>query len=1084
MSLSPKNRFVIWISIVLGMQFADVYPFVCVHSNYDKLDLVYSDKMSSMVFIPQGWTIENSESVFVDGRLLERGSQYEFDARNGVIIFKQQIAETSSVVIKFARSPYLFKPEYTLRNVSQTWGQRADVDSKRNLSISDSHPKEDSRFQGIRASGTKSIRIETSSVSGFRISQALDLKINGSAGEAQVTGHLSDRDMVTGRLGASSRLRDLDRIFVEVASKNASVRIGDIEIREKRGELFSITREATGIHGRIGSDSKGLVVSGSARRNVEKTALIEAKEGLSGPYVIPVSDQGYRGIVVNSEKVYLDGRGLKRGEANDYTIDYDRGLIFFNPRVVLREGSRIVVTYEIESDNAEEIYYIGSDLALGGMAKISATYAARTTSGEALLSQIDSTASLIWADGGTYIGQGLGDYVKITSDSVVYYKYVGVGQGDYQVKFTKIGEGKGKYIEIRDGNSNRTVYLYTGSGPFIDKIPMIPPTRQNLLHLSGELSSSDRVRLLCEVGKAQGEGGEPNESTKASYLVSLDTKNTLPGIGEKNLGEIGLSVRRLVTQPIYSHFKERQNAEFLEKWKRDLTTERASQELRCTYRLPDVVSFSASTGELESTSGKSRRQDLDGSINILGTRLSLGLDRVHLGSDGQEASYHSDYQSLDVPFTSYKFSLGRKDETRRRGDDSLSLRRTEYRADFQRSKENLKTIFSLVRIAERRLNSFRWVPYCEISSAELTLSANPSRKLDLRSGLIYKLSEYEQWTMQGKNSLLTGDFHLNLRDLGILSEGEIGYSLTRRLSSRFESELVRTTGVGDYDSLGNYLPGVGGFCLSYKEVGKQPVAHAALAGNFVLGQKGKLLPKRNLVARSSFEIEAEIDASEFAEAALIYGAFGKNAAYSSSDFRQDLTYRGTNGFSLRLDGSFSRLNDGRCIDRSQIRNRIELGGQVRYPSSKSTTIVFELRNQTLSRRMTSSDLNSSSNQRTVTANFGVEFNPSSVFQTSINTELCRSEMDSPAMESITARVRPTMAVQSHGIRFTSSLSIRRVIESDGKAVPSFGRNSFELNSRADIRRSQAFWISLEYNLVKMSGIQAIQTMRSSFNASF
>ncbi|MGQ9811546.1 MAG: hypothetical protein ACUVQ7_09415, partial [bacterium] len=690
----------------------------------------------------------------------------------------------------------------------------------------------------------------------------------------------------------------------------------------------------------------------------------------------------------------------------------------------------------------------------------------------------------IWVDGGKHVGQGLGDYVKVTGDTASYYKYVGIGQGDYQVRFTKIGEGRGKYIEIEDGNSNRIVYLYTGNGAFIDKVPMIPPTRQNLLHFLGKFDPSERIRVACELAKVEGENTESSGSGKPSYMLSVGSRNHLPDLGRVSLGEVEVSARRLVTQPDYSEFRERRSAEFFEKWKRDLLSGRVSQEVDFTYRLHDIALFSAGMGKLESASGTSKRQDFNGSISVSGTSLSLEFNRVELGSDGREGNYHSDSECLNIPLGTYKLSIERRGEAREDGDDSLWLRSEEYRAGFERIANNLKTRLSLIRIGEERHSNLKWVSYRKTSLAELALSASLSRKLDVKANVIYRLNEYEPWTMMGKNSSLATELHFDLSDVGVLSEAKLDYSLTRRLSSLFQSELVKTTGVGDYDSLGNHIPGGGNFSLGYKEVGKRPVAYAALAGNLNFGRKGRLLPKSSITGRSSFRIESEIDASGYSEAVLMYGAFSKNALYSLSEFCQDLAYRRSNGFSLRFDGSFSRLWDGRCIDRDQLRTRVELGGQIRWPSSDAAAIVFELRNQVTKRKMISGDLTSSSNQKNMMARLGIEYNPDAIFQASINSELCHSEIDSPTTGSLTARFRPTMVIQSNGIRLTNSFSVRRLINASHPASPIFGRDSFELNTRADIRRSQTFWISIEYSLVKMSGIESIQTMRSSFNASF
>lgn len=1073
-----------WVGIFLVLEATCGFGAICVYSAYRKFDFIYSKTGASIVHLPQGLIIEKSQSVFVDGRLLEPNRDYEFDPINKAILLFKPIADSCLVEIKFVESPFPFKHEYTLRDVEETWKTESLPDMKQTKLVSMQVKSEDSKSQGIKASGMKSIRIETGSISGFRVSQALDLTVSGSAGSTQIRGRLSDKDMVTGSLGSSSRLGDLDRVFVEVTSDRGFVKIGDIEIKEKRGELLTIRRQATGIQTRFGSDSRSLVLSGSAKRNIEKTALLVAREGLSGPYVIPTSEQGYRAIVINSEQVYVDGKLLKRGEANDYTIDYDRGLIFFNPRIILEDGSRIVVTYEVESEAAEEIYYIGSDLSFGSLGKMSATYASRMTSAEASVSEFDTTGHVQWVDGGKHVGQGFGDYIKVSQDSITYYKYVGKGEGDYQVRFTRVGEGKGKYIEIQDANSNQGIYLYTGNGPYADKIPITRSTRQNLLHLATHLGPSESLRLDCEVAKSQSQHLGLTDADRPSYLVSLATKHSIHGPRDAVLGEIGFNVRRLATQPHYFDFREKENAQFLEKWKQTANGERISQEVGCIYRLHDFASISANAGKLESTSGVSKRKDLESSINLFKTNLEFGWGKVTRNSNLGGASFVSDFESLSVPLGAYKLLIGRRGETRKPEDDSLWLRRWECKADLQRASTKLSAAFSFGQVAEKRFLDWQWKPYCKTTSGQVNLSAKVSRRFDLGAVVIYRFNDYQPWTMLGSNHLLTGDLHLNLREMGLLSEAAIDYSLTRRLSSLLESKPVRMDGVGDYDSLGNFVPGAGDYTLTYKEVGKLPVTHATLSSNLVWGEKGKVLPKSTVVARSGLRVETEIDRDGFAEAALIYGAFGKKAIYSSFEFSQDLAYRKSNGSLVRLDGTFSRLWDSRYIDMSQVKRVVEIGAQIRFPASKATTLTFEVRNQTIARSVVSCDPKSSSHQCSNTAKAGVEYNPLSGLQASLATEICKTEMDSPLSKSLTARLGPRLIVQTNGIRITNSMTLRKPLMTTNTISRMLTRQSFELSSRADIRRSQRFWVSIEYNLVKISGMESLQTMRSSFNASF
>jgi hypothetical protein len=51
-------------------------------------------------------------------------------------------------------------------------------------------------------------------------------------------------------------------------------------------------------------------------------------------------------IVPGSERVYIDGIEMVRGETNDYTIEYGNGEVFFTAQRLITSASRIVVDFE------------------------------------------------------------------------------------------------------------------------------------------------------------------------------------------------------------------------------------------------------------------------------------------------------------------------------------------------------------------------------------------------------------------------------------------------------------------------------------------------------------------------------------------------------------------------------------------------------------------------------------------------------------------------------------------------------------------------------------------------------------------
>ena len=64
-------------------------------------------------------------------------------------------------------------------------------------------------------------------------------------------------------------------------------------------------------------------------------------------------------LVSGSETVYVNGFKLKRGENNDYVIDYNAGEIIFNATYPITSEMRIVVEYQYSDRNYSRIIAYG-----------------------------------------------------------------------------------------------------------------------------------------------------------------------------------------------------------------------------------------------------------------------------------------------------------------------------------------------------------------------------------------------------------------------------------------------------------------------------------------------------------------------------------------------------------------------------------------------------------------------------------------------------------------------------------------------------------------------------------------------------
>lgn len=185
-----------------------------------------------------------------------------------------------------------------------------------------------------------------------------DLQLRGTLPHGiQIVGSLSDNSIPIQPEGNSLRLQEFDKVFIQLSKENATLIAGDHEIRNPQNYFMQYYKKTKGVYGAyesvVGSGWKQRSsLNYSVSKGKFKRADITAEEGNQGPYRISES-QNHLFVVVlaGTERIYLDGRLLSRGELNDYTIDYNLGEVTFTPRAYISATSRIIVEYEFAEQN-------------------------------------------------------------------------------------------------------------------------------------------------------------------------------------------------------------------------------------------------------------------------------------------------------------------------------------------------------------------------------------------------------------------------------------------------------------------------------------------------------------------------------------------------------------------------------------------------------------------------------------------------------------------------------------------------------------------------------------------------------------
>lgn len=1038
-----------------------------------------------------------SDTVYLGGEPAERGESYWMDYSQGIVYIRGGISPGDSMLIRYSVFPVRLKPSYSLRSI--------DRERRGHVCANEPEPAaiEERRDYDLTASGFKTISMETGSLQDVRINQSLNLNLGGRIGESvEIRGVLSDGDASFGGMTSTTRLKDMDRVFMEVRSNNGFARVGDIEIAEAPGRLLTLKRNMTGFMAMASHGSKGLTLSGAASRSQYESVEMDGREGISGPYKILAGDGQRAGIVKGSERVWLDGQPMTRGVNADYTIDYNMSEIHFSPRHMIRDAARIVVDYEAHNyDDERQFYYGKTDLAIGSRSNLAVSFVNEgysPTAGPPLSDGTNGTAILgsgggEWVDGGEYVGVGKGAYLKIDLDTLAYYEFVGEGSGDHSVRFTQVGEGDGAYTEAYSEEYEQYVYLYTGQGDYVAMIRVSPRLTSRVVHLNASTRPVDWLDINTEVAGSKGHcedsEGEWNLEHDQAYTVQIRAASPLPGFGDRNLGEVDMNVMRRSIGDNYIGFDRMRRPDFLEVWAQEPANGfEESDQVGVGYSLGDAVNASMELGTLETPDGRSRRYS---------AVFDLGSDKMGFNAAAEQSRMAGEHAvrgrernsvGVRLPVKFVQLGIGRTYEARVKLRDSTSVKRTEYHSGLSVSGRYGTLDLTVASGVEDRDLGGGWDDYASILEGALRFESNMGKSFSVRGAVSQRNLDYALAAGLSDRRTTGAELHMNLRDLMALSRVSVDYRLANTLSPVYGYKLVRSDFGGDYDSLGSYTPGTGDYVLSRFENGTEPVTSVRANLMVELGRKGTVLPGRSLSARTGIDVEGETSSAEIDKVALLSPSHvidGPDVRLGRVNLVQEILFQASRALSVSLTARGSRTTDGRAADRSERRTNGEVSAKVMSSAFKSTSLGLEGRVSSTRSRIWMSSVETNPVRNLWMARLNAERSIRSNLRSKIRLEVLSQNETEPVSATIETRVTPGFTFFAGPLRWDASLGLRKILKSTSTVILSVPpRDSMNWDSRVNMRQGKYTSLSLQYTGRKLEGLPPVHNLRASLTATF
>ncbi len=412
---------------------------------------------------------------------------------------------------------------------------------------------------------------------GISMGNNQDLVVNSSL-NLQLSGYLSDDIQVLAAItdnnipiqpdGNTQQLQEFDKVFIQLFNKNNKLIAGDFETGPPKSYFMNFYKKAQGalIESNILIPLKkrpedkiklrlegcGALSKGRYARNV-----IPILEGNQGPYKLTgVNNENYIIVLAGTERVYIDGVLLTRGQGNDYVIDYNLGEVTFMPKNIITKDKRVVVEFEYtDRYYARTLFHAGVGMEYKKLGVRFNFYSEQDLKNQPLQQDLTDSDKQLLANIGDSVQLAIVpniDSIEFSSTYVMYkmidttvsstlYDSVFVysthaDSAFYRLGFSFVGTGNGNYV-LTQSSANGRVFKWVApqggmpSGDYEPVTLIIAPKKVQMYTLAFDYGFGKTTKISVETALSNQNKNlfsSLNKSDDVGYAVKATVVNAIP----------------------------------------------------------------------------------------------------------------------------------------------------------------------------------------------------------------------------------------------------------------------------------------------------------------------------------------------------------------------------------------------------------------------------------------------------------------------------------------------------------------------------------------------------------------------------
>ena len=481
---------------------------------------------------------------------------YQINFAKGTLILNEKFpANADSLTVHYLKFPDILTKEYRIYDDSKVLSNEAISGSLYKVE-EESLQKKSIPFEGLNTSGSITRGVTVGNNQNSVLNSNLDLQITGKLSEKiSLRASLQDNNIPLQDGGYSQKLDQFDNVFMELFSEKWNIRAGDVFLENHKTQFLNFDKKAQGISASFdfgNEDNKtNIFASAALVRGQYAKSDFGGQEGNQGPYkLIGRSGELYVLVISGSERVYVNGILLKRGENNDYTIDYNAGEILFTPSFTITSEMRIAVEYQYSNQNYTRLVtYAGGSHESKKWSFGSYLYSENDLKNQPLQQSLSAEQAQILAQAGdnTDLMVAPSAYLDSYSNNKILYKKTVVNTIEvfeysnnpndvlYNVRFTQVAANKGNYI-LKNSAAIGRIYEYREplngilQGNYEPIIQLVAPIKTQVATFLGKYNPTEKTAIDFEIGVSNNDRNlfsSQNDSNNQGLATKINAKQRL-----------------------------------------------------------------------------------------------------------------------------------------------------------------------------------------------------------------------------------------------------------------------------------------------------------------------------------------------------------------------------------------------------------------------------------------------------------------------------------------------------------------------------------------------------------------------------